>query len=150
MTYPVSFCRHILAIRDREGLTLEETLQRFGVGRASLTRWLSRLEPDQSKPRKRKIDLEALRRDVKDYPDAYQYERAARFDVATNAILKALQKIGVTYKKVLAHPKAAPVKRRIFQARIKAYQALVHCNEVDLLLYRRNPLKHLLLTILEA
>ena len=123
MTYPVSFRRHILAIRDKEGLTLEDTSQRFGVGRASLTRWLSRLELDQSKPRKRKIDLAALHRDVQDYPDAYQYERAARFGVATNAIWQALQKIGVTYKKVLAHPKADPVKRRIFQARIKAYQA---------------------------
>jgi transposase len=123
MTYPVSFCRHILAIRDREGLTLEETSQRFGVGRASLTRWLSRLEPDQSKPRKRKINLEGLRRDVQDYPNAYQYERAASFGVATNAIWQALQKIGVTYKKVLAHPKAAPVKRRIFQARIRVFPA---------------------------
>ena len=37
MTYPVLFRRHILAIRDKEGLTLEETSQRFGVGRASLT-----------------------------------------------------------------------------------------------------------------
>jgi transposase len=108
MTYPVLFRRHILAIRDNEGLTLEETSQRFGVGRASLTRWLSRLAPDQSKPRKRKIDLEALRRDVQDYPDAYQYERAARFGVATNAILQALQKIGVTYKKSPGTPKGRP------------------------------------------
>ena len=108
MTYPVSFCRHILAIRDREGLTLEETLQRFGVGRASLTRWLSRLEPDQSKPRKRKINLEALRRDVQDYPDAHQYERAASFGVATNAIWQALKKIGVTYKKKSWHTQRQP------------------------------------------
>ena len=108
MTYPVSFRRHILAIRDKEGLTLEETSQRFGVWRASLTGWLSRLEPDQSKPRKRKIDLEALRRDVQDYPDAYQYERAARFGVATNAIWQALQKIGVTYKKSPGTPKGRP------------------------------------------
>ena len=99
MTYPLKFRYHVLSIREKEGLTLEETSKRFGVGRASLTRWLKRIEPDQSKPRKRKIDLEALRQDVRDHPDAYHYERAARFGVATNAIWQALRKIGVTYKK---------------------------------------------------
>ena len=99
MTYPVRFRQHVLSIRKKEGLTLEETSQRFGVGRASLTRWLTRLEPDQSKPRQRKIDLEKLKQDVRDYPDAYQYERAACFGVATNAIWQALQKLNLTYKK---------------------------------------------------
>ena len=99
MTYPVRFRQHVLSIRKKECLTLEESSQRFGVGRASLTRWLTRLEPDQSKPRQRKIDLEKLKQDVRDYPDAYQYERAARFGVATNAIWQALQKLNLTYKK---------------------------------------------------
>ena len=112
MTYPLSFRRHILAIRDKEGLTLEDTSQRFGVGRASLTRWLSRLEPDQSKPRKRKIDLEALRRDVQDYPDAYQYERAQRFGVSTHGIWQALKRLGVSYKKKPETPKSMSRKAR--------------------------------------
>ena len=99
MTYPVRFGQHVLSIGKKEGLRLEETAQRFGVGRASLTRWLTRLEADQLKPRQRKIDLEKLKRDVRDYPDAYQYERAARFVVATNAIWQALQKLNLTYKK---------------------------------------------------
>ena len=53
MTYPVRFRQHVLSIRKKEVLTLEETSQGFGVGRASLTRWLTGLEPDQSKPRQR-------------------------------------------------------------------------------------------------
>ena len=99
MTYSVDFRRHVLSIRKKEGLSLEQTSERFGVGRASLCRWLRRLEPDQSKPRKRKIDLLALAEDVRAYPDAYLHERAARFGVVPNAIFEALRRLGVSYKK---------------------------------------------------
>ena len=105
MTYSIDFRRRVLSPRKKEGLTLEETAQRFGVGRASLCRWLKRLEPDQSGPRKRKINLVALAQDVRHYPDAYQHERAARFGVAPNAIFQALRKLGVTYKKSPPAPK---------------------------------------------
>ncbi len=99
MTYPIKFRQHVLAIREKEGLTFEETAARFGVGIASIVRWSSRIEPDQSKPRKRKIDLQELARDVEQYPDDYQYERAKRFGVTPKAIWSALKKLGVTYKK---------------------------------------------------
>lgn len=106
MTYSVDFRRQVLAIREQEKLTLEETAKRFGVGIASLTRWRNRIEPNQSVPRKRKLDLEALRLDVKTYPDDYQYERAKRFGVCPKAIWQALRKIGVSYKKNLAASKS--------------------------------------------
>jgi transposase len=38
-------------------------------------------------------------KDVDQYPDAYQYERAVRFGVCPKAIWQALKKLGVTYKK---------------------------------------------------
>lgn len=60
---------------------------------------LKRLEANQSKPRIRKLNMQALRQDIKDYPDAYLYERAARFGVAVNSIWHGLKKLGVTYKK---------------------------------------------------
>ncbi len=99
MTYPVKFRKHVLKVRDKEGLTFKQTALRFSVGVASVVRWANRLEPDQSKPRMRKIDMAALARDVAEYPDAYQYERAARFGVTPKAIWQALRKLGVTYKK---------------------------------------------------
>lgn len=54
--------------------------------------------------RRRKIDLEALRMDIIDYPDAYQHERAQRFGVAQNAIFFALKKLQLTYNKTASSP----------------------------------------------
>lgn len=119
MTYPVKFRRHILDVRAKEGLTLEQTAQRFSIGRASLTRWIRRLEPNQSGSRKRKIDLQALAQDVRNFPDAYQYERAERFGVVTNAIHMALKRLGVTYKK---SPQTSQKVRRKTAILPKAYQ----------------------------
>ncbi|CAA2929498.1 hypothetical protein ARSQ2_00590 [Arsenophonus endosymbiont of Bemisia tabaci Q2] len=38
-------------------------------------------------------------KDVEQYPDAYQKERAERFGICQKAIWQALKKIGLTYKK---------------------------------------------------
>ncbi|WP_440864717.1 IS630 transposase-related protein [Symbiopectobacterium purcellii] len=40
-----------------------------------------------------------LIKDVEQYPDAYQKERAERFGVCQKAIWQALKKLGLTYKK---------------------------------------------------
>ena len=51
--------------------------------------------------------MDALARDVEAYPDAYQYERAARLGVSIRCVGYALKRLGVTYKKkALRHPKA--------------------------------------------
>lgn len=101
MTYSLDFRRHVLSVRDREGLTFVQTAVRFSVGIASLTRWAKSPEPKAKREgRPRKIDLEKLAQDVRDHPDAYQYERAARFGVSPKAIWNALQELGVTYKKI--------------------------------------------------
>ncbi len=46
-----------------------------------------------------------LAQEVKDHPDAYQYERAKRLGVSTQGINHALRRLGVTYKKKPASPK---------------------------------------------
>ena len=100
MTYPISFRRHVLAVKEREGLTFLETAERFAIGIASVVRWSGKLEPKAyHQERGLKIDLEQLAQDVREDPDAYQYERAARFGVTPKAIWQALRKLGVTYKK---------------------------------------------------
>jgi hypothetical protein len=57
------------------------------------------------------------------YPDAFLVERAKRFNVSINGIFEALQRLGVTYKKTLKHPKADEEKRSLFQKKIKTYES---------------------------
>jgi transposase len=99
MSYSLDFRRHVMSLRKREGLSFSATAERFVVSVATLKRWAKHIEPRSYKRKKRKIDLVRLREDVRDDPDAYQYERAARFDVTPKAIWKALRELGVTYKK---------------------------------------------------
>lgn len=99
MTYSLDFRRKVLSVREEEGLTIAEVADRFCVGVASVVRWLKDLEPKAHGYRKRKVDMDALARDVEMYPDAYQYERAERFGVHQNAIFHGLQKLKISYKK---------------------------------------------------
>ena len=105
MTHPIKFRRHVLRIKEQEGLSFARVAERFSVGVASVKRWSKRIEPKQHERKKiRKIDLKKLAQDVEKYPDAYQYERAARFDVCPKAIWQALKKLKITYKKSDAEP----------------------------------------------
>lgn len=100
MTYPSSFRRKVLSVRSNEGLTIAEVAARFCVGIASVTRWIKNPDPKltRNKPAT-KIDMDALAKDVKTHPDAYQYERAARLGVSEKGIGHALRRMGVSYKK---------------------------------------------------
>lgn len=123
MTYSSDFRRKVLSVREQEGLTISEVAARFCVGVASVVRWLKHPEPKRmrNKPAT-KIDMQALARDVKDFPDAYQYERAQRLGCSAQGIAHALRRLKVTYKKTLTHPKACGAARRIFQVLVALYK----------------------------
>ena len=46
-----------------------------------------------------KINMEALKEDLKAYPDGYLKERAERLNVSHNCIWRALKRLKITYKK---------------------------------------------------
>jgi len=100
MTYSLDFRKKALLIKAKEGLSFARTAERFDVGIATLVRWTKKLEPQKNRNKPAtKINMEALKQDVLDYPDAYQYERAQRLGVSKRGIGHALRRMGVTYKK---------------------------------------------------
>ncbi|WP_072577700.1 IS630 transposase-related protein [Suttonella ornithocola] len=50
-----------------------------------------------------KIDDEALLKDIEQYPDDYQWERARRFNCSQSAICYALKRLKITHKKRLTN-----------------------------------------------
>ena len=100
MSYSIDFRRQVLAIRAKEGLSLQAVSERFSVSKQSVYNWTKRLDPQTSRNKpSTKIDIAALAADVKQYPDSYQFERALRLNVSTRCIGYALKRLGVSYKK---------------------------------------------------
>jgi transposase len=102
MTYSLEFRKKVMAIKEKEKLTYDEAAKRFQIGKTTLVRWHKKLEPQltRNKPAT-KINMEALKQDLIENPDAYQYERANRLGVSQKGIFEALKRVGVTYKKNL-------------------------------------------------
>jgi transposase len=68
MTYPISFRRKVLSVREKENLSIAQVAKRFGVGVASVMRWIKTPDPKttRNKPAT-KIDMERLAQDIKNY-----------------------------------------------------------------------------------
>lgn len=45
MSYSVDLRKKVLKIREKGGLSIKQTAQRFHLSTASITRWLKRIEP---------------------------------------------------------------------------------------------------------
>ena len=100
MTYSTDLRRQALLIKQREHLSFEAIAKRFGVGKASVFRWSKQTEAKRTRNKPAtKIDMEALKQDVEQYPDAYQYERAERLGVSQRGIGYALKRLGISRKK---------------------------------------------------
>ena len=100
MAYSLDYRRLVMKIKSEENLTFKETSERFKVGMRTLFRWNQRIEPckTRNKPAT-KIDMEALKEDVKKNPDAYLFERGERLGASASGIFYALKRLGISYKK---------------------------------------------------
>ncbi|TYP69479.1 transposase [Nitrosomonas communis] len=107
MTYPILFRHKVLSVREKENLSIAQVAKRFGVGVASVMRWIKTPDPrtTRNKPATR-INMEMLAQDIKNYPDAHQYERAKRLGVSKQGINHALKRLSVTYKKKPVSPQS--------------------------------------------
>lgn len=84
------------------GGSKSEASRRFSVSRQTIYNWLSLRSLAPVKVihrRKRKLDWEALRRDMMDNPDLLLRERAATFHVRPSAIFYACKRMGFSHKK---------------------------------------------------
>ena len=106
MTYSLDYRQRVFKIKKEEGLTYEETRKRFGVGMRTLFNWSKKIEPKKGRDKvATKIDMEALKKDVEENPDRFQYERAKDHGVTPWAIGVALRRMKLSRKKNATSPK---------------------------------------------
>ena len=111
MTYSIDFRKKVLGVKAEEEISIAETAKRFAVGKATIVRWMHRVD---AKVRRQKststVNMDALKKDIELYPDAYQYERAERLGCTRGGIYHALKRLGVSYKKNTEASQGGPRK----------------------------------------
>lgn len=100
MSYSVDLRIRVLKWIENGG-SLSKAAKIYQVSRATIYRWLNRedIKPTKVKRRKRKLDWEALKKDVQKNPEATLAQRAEKFGVRQNAIFYALKEMKITRKK---------------------------------------------------
>ncbi len=87
----------------RGGGSKAEAARRFGVGEASVYRWVKASDPlSYEKPGPRcgwRLDREALRAHVEAHDDMTYAERARHFGVSESCIWYGLRRLGISRKK---------------------------------------------------
>lgn len=100
MTYSTDFRRKVSEPKERDGLSIEETAVRFGVGQAGVFRWSKRPEPYRNRNKASvEIDTDRPVRDAEEHPDGYRHERAERLGCGQRGISDALKRLGISRKK---------------------------------------------------
>ena len=96
--YNLYFIKKVL--RQRESMSIRKTATKYNISTRTIQNWeQGKLPAGKRQKPNRKLDKSLLLKDIKQYPDAYQYERAQRLDVSQLCIWYNLKKLGITYKK---------------------------------------------------
>lgn len=98
MAYSNDIRQHVLR-QLQEGKTYRQLSVEFNISTRTILNWTKQPERKVRTVHTCKINLEQLAQDVKDYPDAFQRERAVRFNCTDRAISKALKRLKLTRKK---------------------------------------------------
>lgn len=100
MAYGIDYRRRVIAF-VKEGGSKLEAARLFKIHPETVYEWLKReddLSPRPAKTRQRKIDKDALRRHVRECPDALLRERAAAFRVTPEAICYLMKTLKLVKK----------------------------------------------------
>jgi transposase len=106
MTYPIQFRKKVLRVKEKEKLSFVEVAEKFHLSKTTVFKWSKEIKALGKRNKKaKKIDMEALKKDIEKYPDSYCYERANRLNASRTGIRDAQYRLGVTYKKNPKSPK---------------------------------------------
>ena len=120
MSYDIKMRRDVLKVREEENLSYAKVAERFGMSKQSVYNWTKRIEEKKQRNKGAvKIDMEALKEDIKKHPDSYQYERARKFGMSQTGIWHALRRLKVSYKKNTLSSKGGSRKALYFLPRDK-------------------------------
>ncbi len=100
MAYGTDYRRRVMAF-VKEGGSKRDAARLFKVNPDTIYEWLKRGEDLSARPaktRQRKIDKEALKRHVRECPDALLRERAVVFKVDPSAVFYALKSLKIVKK----------------------------------------------------
>ncbi|AGF51724.1 transposase [Synechocystis sp. PCC 6803] len=120
MAYSLDLRQRVVAYIEAGG-KITEASKIYKIGKASIYRWLNRvdLSPTKVERRHRKLDWEALKKDVEENPDARLIDRAKKFGVRPSAVYYALKKMKINRKK-----KELRYRERNREERVKYYRML--------------------------
>lgn len=120
MAYSLDLRKRVIEYIENGG-RITEAAARFHVGRATIYRWLDRpdLKPTPVKRRQRKLNYQALEKDVSENPEARLIDRAKKFGVRPSAIHYAFKVLDIRRKK-----KEMRYRERDREERIKYYRTL--------------------------
>ena len=96
--YNMHFIKKVLAQRPK--LSIRKLAAKYDIGATTIQGWLKGNLPKGTRNKANvKLNLDKLKQDVIDYPDAYQSERAERLGVSEACVWANLKKLAITYKK---------------------------------------------------
>ena len=114
--YSLQIRKKIIGIKEKEGLSYVKVAKRFGMSPTTVFKWSKTMKPKKGRRKPAtKIDMKALKKDVKENPELYQYERAEKFRVSKSSIGYALKRLGVSYKKNIKASKSGREKAYYLQ-----------------------------------
>jgi len=99
MSYSLDLRERVVEFVEQGG-SVSKAVKNYQVSRATIYRWLGRedLQPTRITRRKRKLDWEAVKKDVEQNPDLKLSDRAKNFGVRTNAVWYAIKEMKITRK----------------------------------------------------
>ena len=100
MQYSLDFRQQVIEYIESGG-KIKKASEVFGIGRATIYRWLARenLEGTKVKRRDRKLDWSALEKDVSENPNTKLVDRAKKFGVHPSSLCYAFGELKITRKK---------------------------------------------------